>query len=682
MQLLFPLMLAALATLAIPILIHLFYFRRFKTVYFTNVRFLKEVKEETASRSRLRNLLVLLMRCLALAMLVLAFCQPFIPLGKNVKKGDQSISIFIDNSFSMNALAKDLNLLEKAKQRARETVNAYAETDRFQILTNDMEGRHQRLVSKKDALTFIDEVKPSPTVQALSKVLMRQQQTLATGNTVEKVAFVISDFQKNFVDLANFKDTSLAVNLVPLAAVEQKNIAIDSAWFEAPVQMLNQRNALIVRVQNFSNEAVENVRLSLQYDGQSKPVGTLNLKANSSTIDTVPITVLKTGWHEAELTITDYPVQFDDHYFFTFQVPAAINVLTIQDGGNNANLNAALNSNRLFRVGNQTSNALDYSKLGQYQMIIVQNVGVLSSGLATELKQYIANGGNVLLFPATSIDAASYQSFFNTLQSNALNNYEPIPREVSGINSDEFVFNDVYTNKNANLKLPNTTANYPLSNRSGENLLTYRDGTSFLTKNKIGQGNFYLCAAPLDERVNNLSKSGEVFIPMLYKMAVSAAQAWNIAHIIGRDDFLEADSKEKVGETTFKLRRSGAVQPNETQEAFIPPTRSLGANKIMLSVRDGVRDAGFYNLFVREDSILSKFAFNFDRRESQLTYFDATALKSMAKGNINIVENNSEANLTAIVGERNQGIVLWRWCLILALAFLAIEVLLLRFWKV
>ncbi|HMX40777.1 MAG TPA: BatA domain-containing protein [Saprospiraceae bacterium] len=67
MSFVFPAFLAALAVLAIPIIIHLFYFRRFKKVYFTNVRFLKEVKEETSNRQKLRNLLVLLMRCLAIA---------------------------------------------------------------------------------------------------------------------------------------------------------------------------------------------------------------------------------------------------------------------------------------------------------------------------------------------------------------------------------------------------------------------------------------------------------------------------------------------------------------------------------------------------------------------------------------------------------------------------------------
>ena len=79
MQFLYPTFLYALLALAIPIIIHLFFFRRFKKVYFTNVRFLKEIKEETSARQRLKNLLVLLMRLLAMAALVLAFAQPFLP---------------------------------------------------------------------------------------------------------------------------------------------------------------------------------------------------------------------------------------------------------------------------------------------------------------------------------------------------------------------------------------------------------------------------------------------------------------------------------------------------------------------------------------------------------------------------------------------------------------------------
>ena len=116
MQFTYPAFLFALAALAIPIIIHLFYFRRFKKVYFTNVKYLEEIKEETSSRNKLKNLLILLSRILAICGLVFAFAQPFIPQGDTVKKGNNAVSIFIDNSFSMNAVQNEIPLIDIAKE--------------------------------------------------------------------------------------------------------------------------------------------------------------------------------------------------------------------------------------------------------------------------------------------------------------------------------------------------------------------------------------------------------------------------------------------------------------------------------------------------------------------------------------------------------------------------------------
>ena len=146
MQFLFPYFLWALAAIAIPIIIHLFQFRKFKKIYFTNVRFLKEIKEETTNRNKLKNLLILLSRILAVMALVFAFAQPFIPKGEAVKSGVNYVSLFVDNSFSMTAARNDIPLLDYAKDKARSIIKAYDEKDKFQILTHDFEGKHLRFV--------------------------------------------------------------------------------------------------------------------------------------------------------------------------------------------------------------------------------------------------------------------------------------------------------------------------------------------------------------------------------------------------------------------------------------------------------------------------------------------------------------------------------------------------------
>ena len=77
MQFISPLFLIALLVLAIPILIHLFYFRKYKRVLFSDIKFLKEIKEQKSTVENLKKKLILACRLLALFFLVLAFAQPF-----------------------------------------------------------------------------------------------------------------------------------------------------------------------------------------------------------------------------------------------------------------------------------------------------------------------------------------------------------------------------------------------------------------------------------------------------------------------------------------------------------------------------------------------------------------------------------------------------------------------------
>lgn len=203
MQFLYPAFLFGLLALAIPVIIHLFNFRRFKTVYFTNVRFLKNIQEETATKSRLKHILVLISRMLAITFLVLAFAQPFIPSEQSANKATKkAVSIYIDNSFSMEAVNNDEQLLNIAKRKAEEIVNGYTIDDQFQLLTNDMEAKHQRLVSKEEMLQMITQVQRTPEVRSLSEIVKRQRDILNRDKAQsQKNIYAISDFQKMQLDL-------------------------------------------------------------------------------------------------------------------------------------------------------------------------------------------------------------------------------------------------------------------------------------------------------------------------------------------------------------------------------------------------------------------------------------------------------------------------------------------------
>ena len=127
MQFVNPVFLWGLLFLAVPIIIHLFQFRRFKKIYFSNTSFLQEIKETSQQSRRLKHLLVLLMRLIAVAFLVMAFAQPVIPTGDKMVTGNRAVSVFIDNSFSMSSMGRDINLLDNARITARDIIQSYGE---------------------------------------------------------------------------------------------------------------------------------------------------------------------------------------------------------------------------------------------------------------------------------------------------------------------------------------------------------------------------------------------------------------------------------------------------------------------------------------------------------------------------------------------------------------------------
>ncbi|MFN4080569.1 MAG: BatA domain-containing protein [Saprospiraceae bacterium] len=678
MQFVFPWFLAAAAAIAIPIIIHLFYFRRFKRVYFTNVAFLKEVKEETNNSRRLRNLLVLLMRCLAFLFLVLAFAQPFIPRSESVNKGEKAVSVYIDNSFSMEALSKDAPLLEVAKQRARDIVRAYAPQDRFQILTNDFEGRDQRLVGQEDALARIDEIGVGPASRELSKVLLRQRQCLESGKAEARIAYLLSDFQKKVADLSDIRDTLTEVWLTPIRAVQERNVGIDSAWFESPVQVLGQTSNLLLQVSNYGPSESEDLRLSLEHEGQTKPAGAFSLAPGATRIDTVKISILRPGIHQAKISVSDYPIQFDDDYYISFAVAEQIRVLSINGAQPNRFVSNAFAGASYFRIDQADYRTLNYAAFANYQLILLNELPTVSSGLAQELKAFADNGGNVLVFPAPGADLSGYNTLTGQFgQGAAIGAWTPETRIASQLNTDEYTFNDVYLNKNANLRLPTTKGNYKLNNGAGETIISYRDGSAMLIRIGAANGNLYVCASPIDEQYNDLVRNADIFVPMLFNMAVSGSKNRRIAYVIGRDEVVEAKHyASAAGEIIYRLRKMGGQ--GESAE-FIPQQRIVGP-RLLLTPGAALQQSGWYGLRQSSDTTLAVFAFNYDRRESDMQFADLGAL-SLPR-NVRILDKNAEANFSQVVNEQSQGIVLWRWCLIFALMFLLLEALILRFFKV
>ncbi len=673
MNFLYPTFLWALAALAIPIIIHLFNFRRFKKVYFTNVKYLKEVKEETASRSKIKHWLVLLARMLALTFLVLAFAQPFFPgEEQEEEKGSKAVSIYIDNSFSMNARSNDVSLLEKSKNKAQEILDAYSEDDRFQILTNDFLGKHQRILDKEGFAEYLEEItKATPNVRNLSEVVKRQQQALEYANTDKQDYYIISDFQKNIVDLE--KDTSINLSFVPLQSVEQQNVYIDSVWFRNPVRMLNQPNQLMVKLVNTGETKVEDSRLTLQINKQTKALTDFNIKAQSSIIDTLNFTITEAGWNKAELLVTDYPISFDDTYYFTFEVAQTLKVLAINQAGSSPYLDALFKESGNFEFKNQSVNNVDYANLDKNQLVILNGLKEISSGLAYNLQQFVFNGGSLLVFPNKNMNASTYNTMLQAMKANTYNTINYNQRSVDKINTRQEVFRNVFSRIPNNIDLPQINTAYDMTSytkASEQVLLRMTGGKSFLGRYRYGAGKLYLCASSLDLKDSNLP-SHALFVPMIHKIAVVGGQNPPLAYTIGQDEIVTVNNRLEKKDDKLKLKGQ--------QGEFIPGQKEVD-NKVLLNLNNQLSEAGIYQLHHQEDKPLNFLGFNFNRQESILSYFSLEDLQKRFNSK-NYQFLKPENTLTASLNDLDKGMALWKWCLILVLVFLLIETLLLRLWK-
>ncbi|MBK7301883.1 MAG: BatA domain-containing protein [Saprospiraceae bacterium] len=674
MQFLFPGFLWALSLLALPIIIHLFYFKRYKKVLFTNVRFLKELVEETSSRNKLKNLLILLTRLLALSALILAFAQPYLP--KRVDENIQfnAVSIFIDNSHSMSADSEEGSLFSLAKKRAVEIINGYTEYDKFQIISHDLSGKQLRLLSKSDALTAVQEINEGPVVNLMSRILKKQSQTLSGIEGFKKESYIISDFQKSIVDVSTDQiDSTINFHLVPLQRINENNLSLDSAYFVSPVIIPNQINSLVFNLHNHGINPIENVRVSYSLNGQEFPHKSLNINSKQNLTDTLKVFVDNSSNQKLIIKIKDYPILFDDEYFTSFQVDQEINVLAIYDNIIPQALFNALSSMPYFKPVFVNSNSLDYSKFSNFKLIVLCDLNELSSGFTKELFKATLLGTNIIFFPKPDANAQTYQSLENQFSLNSISNFEKTRKEVGSINLESEVFSDVFTNPNANIKLPFSTGQYTLrKGLSSETILSYRDGSPYLIKTQANIGYIYTFASPLAEEYGNLIKSPEILLPFIFKAAISGNSKINLAYTIGQDEVILLPKSQEIPITEKGLTLSGP-------EEFIPSIRPAG-NQIALELYDQIKKPGIYEV-KNQNKIIGLIAFNENRLESNLDKIPDVQLNEYFGINAEIINQKGLTDLGIAIKESKSKKSLWWILVILSIIFLILESLLIRLWR-
>ncbi len=687
MQFVNPFYLFGLLAIAIPVIIHLFNFRRFRKVYFTNVRFLQELKQQTQKQSQLRHLLMLAMRILAFVALVMAFAQPYIPFSENKSKiaSRNAVSIFVDNSFSMEATGTNGTLLDESKLKAREIVSAYKSTDLFQLLTCDFEGRHQRLVTRDEFLTMLDEVKISSSVHSFSEIIRRQYDLLKNEASVRRNSYIISDFQKSSYNSIDFlQDSSINTYLVPLKSAAIANLYIDSCWFDQPTQQPGKTALLSARVWNKSENDLEKIPLKLLINNQQKSVASIDIKAGMSTIVKLPFTVHKAGSQHGLLQVTDYPVTYDDKFYFSFDVLESINVLAINGSSENRYLAALYAQDSSVILTNKYDKSLDYSQLSQYDLIILNEIPAISTGLAEEVKRYVSNGGTILVFPAPNADLTTYNNFLSSLKAPSYLTADTTDTKVVRLSEESYLFRDVFERQQnrqviaTNTDLPKVNKHFPLVFSPAMltvPLMGMLNGREFLTLTNCGMGQVLQFTVPLDPTFSNFPQQA-LFVPVLYNIALISHPSHDLYNFIGDNKGIRIGTSFPVGDKIYTIK-------SLTSDFEMIPQISASGNMVNIFVGNQVPMAGNFEL-MNDKKVITSLAFNYNRGESDLSCNSISEMESILdKAHLSTfsIFKTGQKPLNEVIAQINSGTQLWRYFVWLALLLLLAEILLIRFFK-
>lgn len=669
-----PLLLIGLTAILIPIIIHLFNFRRYKTVYFSNVKMLDEIKKKTKREQTIQQLIVLALRILGIAALVFAFAQPFIPTEHNKNKKGNLVTLFLDNSYSMESNSKEGATLYDAIDAAKNIVSAFGFSDDFVLTTQDFSGEESHILNKDQMLELLDKIQISPNSHTLKDILTFEKNTCTNSNKGNIVHYYISDFQKNFFNISQLQNDSTESSfLIPMPFEGHNNVGIDSCWFLSPIFKVGNQVTFFARIHNYGEEEVNKLPVKLYINNKQKSIAALDIPANSFVDCRMVYNIEELGTQCGKVVLEDAPITFDDQMFLTYEVTNNTNIAVIGDKEPNRFLYALYGKDSVFNYQAMSYNQINYTQLKQCEVIVLSEVPTLSSGLSDELTKFVKGGGTLLVFPPKELDK-SYASFLNALNVGNFGSLTKKELKGSNINLESIYFKGALESQKEQLDMPITLQHYEISGGNGsEAIMSLENGSPLLSAYSVEKGKVILSAVAMDDEYGNAHRHALFFVP-LHNIGIMSTIQNKLYNTIGVDQMqtisLRMDNSDDV--LTLKSRSS--------KDEFIPEQRRIG-NETALYFHDQVHESGLYDV-IKDGAVIGTIAFNQNRKESNLDCYEEGELKKMAKSsgqNIDVIPADTK-NIAKSVTDKLNGKSLWPFFIIFSLLCFLAEIIVLRFW--
>ena len=674
MEFLYPNMLYALFALIIPIIIHLFNFRKHKVVYFSNTSVLKTIEQESSKTKKLKYLMALIMRMIFIASLVIAFAFPYKKDNNAVNNNvDNLIAVYIDNSMSMQSHSLEKTLFEDSRSSALKIVESLNQAQKFVLLSNDRDPKNEYPMNKDEMIICLNEMNSEAAPTSFEDIYNSLALIKKKNNFNSATLFVYSDFQKNMMNINYLKsDSTIQVVLFPLKSEFQKNIYVDSVWLQTPVLQKNMTNELNARIVNETPNDVKGLPVNFSMDDNNVAYATCDVAANSNADVNMQFVIDNDGFRKAKVTINDSPITFDNVYNFILEVRPVINVIEIKPDNVNSYLELLFEGDALVNYQSMKPYSIEHNVINNAQMIVVNESVNLNETMQQSLLDFASHGGTLLIFNDENTENSYIYNNIgiksSSMDENAL--------KIEYIAKRNSFFDDIFLKLPDNAELPEVKKHVRFTTgKDVLNIISLQNGNPLLMMSAQGNGNVFIISTSLKDEYSDLANH-TLFVPLMYKMALIGGNVSQLSYTLGNDKYL------KIKDIVLNVDDRISVRSENGMYEMFPIVENR-RNVNYISFFENLPSSGFYDIYKNENYV-STVAWNDNRNESQMLFCDKDELTKLLKdNNLNILATIDYEDVKSddIVEVVVRDSVIWKIFVIIALIALLIEILILRFWE-
>ena len=614
---------------------------------------------------KLKHWLILAARLCFIFFLVLAFAQPFY---SSQEVPADLVKIYVDNSYSMSNPTEDnVAALDVAIESVQALVGQYPKHTQYQLLTNEFFTASERTMRHDKLLDALTEIRFSPVSRSVDEVLGRLQVTRGSDESAD--IYIFSDFQQSTSRSSERPsvDSSKHFYLAPVYFKGVANLFIDSVYLSNPYLLANNANAIHVKLRNNGPETAEEIVLKLLINDVQVATAGATVNPMSSATVQFDINFELSDLNSGKISFEDFPVTYDNEFYFALNTAQKIEILEIKGETASDVLSKVYGNEQLFDFLSFSINNLDYNLIKNADIVFLNELNASHATLIPQLQQYVEEGGQVVIVFG---EQPSLEQF----------SFLRLPEPLTPTNADNITlqslaqpdlsnpfFDNIFEATGETIAMPMASSTVTWRG-AGMDILVSSNGTPYISRSVVD--NIYYIGGPLRDKFSGFHNHA-LFVPIMYRLAaLSQSVSEDLYHYIDEPQF--AIKKGSItAHDVVKL-----VQGNQE----IIPSQMILGNRVVFEVPKYTLEPGFYAL-ENIPGVQKTLAFNYNKAESHLEQMTEKELNDYFGGAATIYDNSSVDTFKAAIKERNEGRSLWKFCLVLALSFLLIEILLIRLMK-